>query len=494
MSLAIAPARLRTIQASALLPVALLTIAFALLRPAVDHIPDVSWLITVCERVLDGQRLYVDIIENNPPASVWLYLPAVYLARMAHLRPETLVNLQFLALACGALALCGGVLARGGLLRHHNRAWLACLALALLTLLPRDSFGEREHAIALLLLPSLGCLALRAGGMAPSGRQILICGVLAGLAVCIKPHFALALVAAAVAAAAAARAWRLLLAPELLIAALVLAVYAACVVWLAPDYIANILPRARLTYLPVRLPVFELLLSSGMAALALALLFNWQVAAGRRPSAPVAVLLAAALGAMLAYLAQGKGWAYQSLPMVLFAALALAIAATAPGAARQQIAGRLAIVCAVCAFYLGDARDAPALRAAIAALQPRPSMMILSSEITVGHPLVRQLGGAWAGRECALLVVAGALHRLGDEVLDADTAAKVKAAGAEALDNFAADVERARPDIVLVDMIEFDWSGMVSSRPALAAALAGYRDRGTFDKVRIMQRSREAEG
>src|SRR5690349_11187977 len=36
---------------------------------------DVSWLLTVAERVLDGQRLYIDVIETNPPAAVLLYLP-----------------------------------------------------------------------------------------------------------------------------------------------------------------------------------------------------------------------------------------------------------------------------------------------------------------------------------------------------------------------------------------------------------------------------------
>ena len=38
---------------------------------------DVSWLIVVAERVFDGQRLYVDIIESNPPMAVFIYLPAV---------------------------------------------------------------------------------------------------------------------------------------------------------------------------------------------------------------------------------------------------------------------------------------------------------------------------------------------------------------------------------------------------------------------------------
>ena len=40
-------------------------------------IPDTSWLITVSERMLSGERLYSQIYETNPPFSVWLYMPPV---------------------------------------------------------------------------------------------------------------------------------------------------------------------------------------------------------------------------------------------------------------------------------------------------------------------------------------------------------------------------------------------------------------------------------
>src|SRR5688572_29051763 len=36
---------------------------------------DVSWLLVVCGRLLDGAQLNVDMIEVNPPFSIWLYMP-----------------------------------------------------------------------------------------------------------------------------------------------------------------------------------------------------------------------------------------------------------------------------------------------------------------------------------------------------------------------------------------------------------------------------------
>src|SRR5271157_3589705 len=81
---------------------------------AVD--PDVSWLLTVAERLLDGQRLYVDVIESNPPASVFLYVPPVAIARLLGLRPEAVTDGLVLVAACASLWVAGRVLTRARLL------------------------------------------------------------------------------------------------------------------------------------------------------------------------------------------------------------------------------------------------------------------------------------------------------------------------------------------------------------------------------------------
>jgi hypothetical protein len=62
------------------LPLALILASAMVIRHFVGTNTDVSWEITLSEKVLDGQRLYTDLIELNPPASTFLYLPAVALA------------------------------------------------------------------------------------------------------------------------------------------------------------------------------------------------------------------------------------------------------------------------------------------------------------------------------------------------------------------------------------------------------------------------------
>src|SRR5262249_18542521 len=53
-----------------------------------DATPDVSWLITVCERILNGERAYVDFFATTPPVAMLLYMPGVLLSRLTGITPE----------------------------------------------------------------------------------------------------------------------------------------------------------------------------------------------------------------------------------------------------------------------------------------------------------------------------------------------------------------------------------------------------------------------
>jgi hypothetical protein len=62
----------------------------------------VSWLLVAGERVLGDERLYVDIVEINPPMSVFAYLPGIILTRAAGLDSAVVTDglVPMLALRC----------------------------------------------------------------------------------------------------------------------------------------------------------------------------------------------------------------------------------------------------------------------------------------------------------------------------------------------------------------------------------------------------------
>ena len=158
------------------------------------HNGDNSWLFTVAEKVLDGARPYVDVIESNPPAAFLFYAPAVWAARLAHVSVEFAAS-ALVFLCCGAsIWLSGRVLRGTNLFSPRELGFLGNAAIFALVLLPGYSFAEREHIACLLILPVLAVYVGRASG-APIGiGAAATAGLAAALSMAIKPHFALAVI------------------------------------------------------------------------------------------------------------------------------------------------------------------------------------------------------------------------------------------------------------------------------------------------------------
>src|SRR6202795_5134124 len=76
-------------------------LAVALMRPTNL---DVSWLLTVNERILAGASAYQGVIELNPPASILLYRIPALVARLLSIRPEFVVAGMLALLIAGVLA------------------------------------------------------------------------------------------------------------------------------------------------------------------------------------------------------------------------------------------------------------------------------------------------------------------------------------------------------------------------------------------------------
>ncbi|TGV64763.1 hypothetical protein EN803_33520, partial [Mesorhizobium sp. M2D.F.Ca.ET.160.01.1.1] len=87
-------------------------------------IPDTSWLIIICERVLSGERLYTQVREVNPPFSVWLYLPPAAMAKSLGLAPEILIQAWTYLIALIGVWFSGAIVRRAG---FPERASLSAL-------------------------------------------------------------------------------------------------------------------------------------------------------------------------------------------------------------------------------------------------------------------------------------------------------------------------------------------------------------------------------
>ena len=159
-----------------------------MLRGLLPFNVDVSWWLTICERMLDGQRLYVDILETNPPMAGSVYMLGVIVARAIHTRPEVVTNGLIFLLIAASLALTWRAL-RFSSLRERAGGAAAVWATVMLTILPMYDFGQREHLALVVLLPALAVYVLRANRERVAPSAILIAGLCAATTMNFKPYF-----------------------------------------------------------------------------------------------------------------------------------------------------------------------------------------------------------------------------------------------------------------------------------------------------------------
>ncbi|MDQ0471182.1 hypothetical protein [Labrys wisconsinensis] len=485
-------------------PAALVVIAAIAIRLASVTCTDVSWLLTLGERTLDGAVPYVDFIETNPPASILIYLPAVAIARLLALRPEAVVVGLVFAGAAASLALSARILAASGLRSPARDPWLAAVALFVLLILPGYAFAEREHIAVAAMLPLLAAYAGRTAGRPPGALLSVLAGIGGGIAVAIKPHFALALALpfALVLATAplGARAWlRLLFDGAHCALAAVVVAYGILVALAFPAFPAQALPLIAAVYLPIRGSLLDMIGNPGSLVSAAAMLLALAAGRGRFRDATTPVLLLAACGGWAMIVIQGKGWPYHGYP-----AIALGLMAGAPPLLRrwqaltpQATALRFGATAALtgCFVALGGVAVQclevgprfPGLIEAVGRLAPpRPKVVSIAGDLAYGHPLVRDLGGQWLEPVCSRWISEGAeimLSRL--DQADGRRAALERYARADR-DALVAAIVDGRPDVVLV--AEEHWKDWVARHGEVAAALVPYREVASVEGAAILMR------
>ncbi|WP_439814364.1 hypothetical protein [Zavarzinia sp. CC-PAN008] len=452
---------------------------------------DAAMFLVMAQRLADGGRLYVDVVEFNPPPVYWLAEAVVHLSRALGLPASTVFDGVVATLALGSAALVAWL--------QPARPGLALLVLVLLGPLAVRHFGQREHLLMIAILPLLVlCLPGARAGRAPA----LALGVLAGLGVALKPYFLLLPLLLGMEAALRG-AWRR---TDLRWAACGLAgtvaAVAASVPLFYPEYLATIVPFALAVYvadwgrplwLALRPWLAGLVLLQALAALPL----------GRHGPARAALgpLLAVALGAALSAILQARGFDYHLYPLAV-AGVLLGLAAWrqahAPGIAQAPrlatLAGAVLLVLACGQQLVGQSlrpypsrAEAVALEAAIAGEIAAHAWRgpIRIGALTVFAPVftvAADLDLRWSGRHMSLWPMFARYQR--GQRPTADDAI---------LNQVVADLDAARPELILV---ERSWPGgpivdylsdmaIIPGLPGLLARYAVARDVGRF---RLMAR------
>jgi hypothetical protein len=434
------------------------------LGQTINH--DTAWFLHATARFLDGGRLYVDIIELNPPLAFYLTVPPVAAARILGVTAVDAFVVYVFVLIAGSLAVSREILSPLPAGSQSCRRWTLAVALFALAVLPGAAFGQREHLIAILALPYLVLTAMRAADRAPSPRLALLAGLAAGIAFSIKPPF---LVVAAILEiylrVVRGRKIALFRAETLALGA-VAALYAASIPVLTPEYIDFILPLTASVY-----GAYESAFANVIARLETVLLpiaIAALVATGGHvaTSRLAQTFLIAGASYFALYVAQMKGWQYQLYPataMLLLGAGAMLFAPAVPDA--RAMPGRMtawraasipALLLLVLAIDLG-ARGSyvnPMTRTMLPLVREnaaRGGLAVFSTNLSWGFPLANYAGADWASRFPTLWPLPGIIRGRADPRHDAAALDRVEQYMTDAV---IEDLTRRPPAVVLVDVRE----------------------------------------
>lgn len=453
-------------------------------------ITDTSWLITVCERLLDGERLYVDVIETNPPFSVLLYMPAVALARALGMSPEIVVHAQTYLAALAGLCFAGWMVRRAAFEEADRLFVMAPAIYVLLVLFPGNAFSQREHIAVALFLPMVVLMAWRMrGGQTPPLPVAIAAGTSGSVMLLVKPYYALMVLLPVLFTCWRQRSLRPLLAPEHWVIGAICSAYLAMVLSVYPEYVRDIYPRLAEAYVTSR--IYEpMLWKYGPTALLLGLSLYLYAPRGRMRELTCTTLLASSAGVM-ALVWQAKGWPYHAYPALFLAILAAICELSSRQSSLHEApetAGRtgwpfrtlriavlsLGVLTGFMPFWMTQKSSAARVEAVRSAGE-RPSIASISLDMAVGHPLSRMAGGRYRSSYPSFWEILGIEMRM-RQTADASEAERLKAMRDRLVVEAADEIERLAPDVILSAGRGSKWSArVVRGNPRMAEVLAGYR-------------------
>lgn len=424
---------------------------------------DVSWYLVATDRLLDGARLYVDIIEVNPPLAFYLTIPPVAFARLTGIGPMAcFVGYAFLLIACSLLLVHRLLDRQPGLSAGHRAAMLFAAATAL-AIAPIGVFGQREHLMLIFALPYLFLISARLADDRCDRRFATLIGLYSALGFCLKPHFLLVpaalelyLIARSRSLSAALRAesWSLLAGTVLYILFIIVA---------HPQYFGFIVPNAMLVYDAYTIPLLRVVLNPPVFAVLPAVLLyailRSMGTAGRRADA----FAIAAIGFLIVYVVQSKGWRYQLLPATATAyltAAALVVEMSRERARGQtarllSLAGGGALAIPLIMLVAGGAYSNPIEQRLLPAVEKyaaHGTIYAFTSRVSVGFPLVNEAGVRWASRFPTQWILPGALRHLAQpQTLDAHREDHLRLLEHYVAGAVIEDLEESPPDLVIVD-------------------------------------------
>ena len=282
--------------------------------------PDVAWINYGVGRLLQGDKLYRDVVEINPPLIYSISLPPIWLARTSGWSENGFYVAWVLLIATMSSWISYGVLTAGNHRKLDGYFGMALMHVALITVIIGESFGQREHFLFMLLAPYVYLCLVRLEAKSVRTSLAACIGACAALGIALKPHYILVPAFIEILLVSQKRNFRYrMLRPEATAGLATAALIVTIVALAYPEFISEIVPLASRAYFPFYKESSETIWFDFATLLLFISISIYRFAEVQATSAaPGSVLAVAAMASALAMLVQFRGFPYQQLPTIFF--------------------------------------------------------------------------------------------------------------------------------------------------------------------------------
>lgn len=469
--------------------------------------PDSSWLITVGEELLKGKVYGKDILESNPPASVLIYFPGIFFAKLFNISSESGVSLS---LYCLTFFVC---LILRNYLNRVNQPKLPYFYILIATLPALISclyfqlyFSQREHFSFLFAFPYIVLSAFKLSQKRhftseniPVSMR-LIAGIGIGITVSIKPVYALVPLFLCLNELIINRNFKSLFSIENWASIVTFIIYLLSVFLFFPEYISFFQSFLSDAYFSRTLSWNETFYSGGFLYVII-FVFYILVSLFFKQSQLQKSFFLASFGFYLAFLIQRKGYLYQAYPafITIYMASILLCEQIIIKPFNNPLLKVLKYPLIAMTVYIlastatqmfsswnitGRQLDAEHY---IQKLKTSPKMLSLGGSIGVAFPLSRKVNAEWVGATHSVFTITHLSEDLQTQLFDGDYDAPFLSKDIKIIQILTKNIRDNNPDIIVIEDHP-KWKKFLLSKPYVQQALQDYRLAKTLNFIEIWVR------
>ncbi|BBE35133.1 GtrA family protein [Sphingosinicella microcystinivorans] len=376
---------------------------------------DTSWYLVATEKFLNGARLYVDVIEINPPLAFYVTAPPILVSQWVGDGSTQAFLLYTAALLFVSLVWSGRIISASDDLTRIERIALFAGAIASLIVLPIPFVGQREHLMIIFSLPYFLALCLDVSGSKRKPLEAFALGVFAFFGLAMKPYFLFAPLIVTVVTYLQKRSVRRVFCIENITIAILCIFYFAFIIVFHQEYVEHIVPMAAEVYHAYGYAY--LLVVTKLHFLVFPVVLYLLVLQFELSKNSYTLRFAAvASGFCGAYLVQFKGWPSHAYPMNVFLLLTLCVMIVRGFSKKlHTVTAIMALAVMVLPPVIEGPYKSRLLRPFLASYPVpgvAPSVLVLSSNLRASFPFVNLTGATWTSRFPAQWLVPGAVGRL----------------------------------------------------------------------------------